>query len=90
VTLAQVDNTVPAGRALLASGSFNSFIQVSVIVLRNWDSGDVRGASVSPKDSVCVIALRSSRARAETSSSFELRISKRMVSHIEDVKVLIV
>jgi hypothetical protein len=89
VTLAHVDNTVPAGLAVLASGSFNSFMQVSVTVLRNWNNGDVRAASVRPNDRVWVIALSSSRALEETSSSLELRISKRMVSHMEDAYVLI-
>jgi hypothetical protein len=87
---AQVDRTNPAGRAILASGSESSLEHVSVTTLRNRASGDVRIASDNPNDKDLVIAFSNSSALAEISSSFPLRISKRIVSHMDDEYRLIV
>jgi hypothetical protein len=89
-TAAQDDKTLPAGREDLASGSLSSLRQLSVTVLRNRASGEVRVAVWRPKERDLVIALRVSIARAETSSSFPLMISKRIVSQMEFAYVDIV
>ena len=78
-----VDRTKPAGRATLVDGSLSSLEHVSTMALRKLASGVFAVASINPKERDSVIALTSSMARSETSSSFPLRISKRMVSHID-------